>query len=98
MKRLTVVEEPEFTRRYPTDACTRVEVTTIDGRRLAAETSHPKGHRRNPLTDAEVEQKFRGLASGTLGARGCDRVLAEVWNLDKAETLDGLFESLRRAL
>ena len=97
MKKLTVVEEPEFSRRYPADACTRVEITTTDGRRVVAETSHPKGHRRNPLTDAEVEQKFRGLASGALGAKGCDRVLAEVWNLDKATTLDGLFESLQRA-
>ena len=94
MKKLTVVEEPEYTRRYPADACTRVEVTTTDGRRVVAETSHPKGHRRNPLTDAEVELKFRGLAAGSLGAKGCDRVLAEVWNLDKATTLDELFESL----
>jgi len=30
------------------------------------------------LTDGEVEAKFRSLASGTLGAKGCDRVLAEV--------------------
>ena len=97
MKKLTVVEEPEFTRRYPAESCTRVEVTTTDGRRVVAETSHPKGHRRNPLTDGEVERKFRGLASGALGARGCDRVLAEVWNLEKAATPDGLFESLERA-
>src|SRR5437867_7289642 len=96
IKKLTVVEEPEFTRRYPADACTRVEVTTTDGRQVVAETSHPKGHRRNPLTDSEVELKFRGL-SEALGAKGCDRVLAEVWNLEKAATLDGLFESLRRA-
>jgi len=92
-----VVEEPEFTRRYPAEACTRVEVTTTDGRHIVAETSHPKGHRRNPLTDGEVELKFRGLASEALGAKGCDRVLAEVWNLDKAKTLGGLFESLQRA-
>jgi hypothetical protein len=49
------------------------------------------------LTDAEVELKFRGLASGALGATGCDHVLAEVWNLDKAATLDGLFSSLERS-
>ena len=97
IKKLTVVEEPEFTRRYPAEACTRVEVTTTDGRQVVAETSHPKGHRGNPLTDGEVELKFRGLASEALGAKGCDRVLAEVWNLEKAATLDGLFESLQRA-
>jgi 2-methylcitrate dehydratase len=97
MKKLTVVEDPEFTRRYPAESCTRVELTTTDGRKLTAETSHPKGHRRNPLTDAEVELKLRGLAEGALGATGCERVLREVWSLDKATTLDGLFESLQRA-
>src|SRR5437867_2616825 len=94
IKKLEVLEEPEFTRRYPAESCTRIEVTTTDGRRVAAETSHPKGHYRNPLTDGEVEGKFRGLASGVLGAQGCDRVLREVWNFENAPTLDRLFESL----
>jgi 2-methylcitrate dehydratase len=94
IKKLAVVEEPVFTHRYPAESCTRIEVTTMDGRRMTAETSHPKGHYRNPLTDGEVEAKFRGLASGALGAQSCDRVLAEVWNLENAATLDRLFESL----
>jgi 2-methylcitrate dehydratase len=94
IKKLKVVEEPEFTRRYPAESCTRIEVTTTDGRRVVAEKRHPKGHYRNPLTDGEVEGKFRGLASGALGAQGCDRVLAEVWDLENAATLDRLFESL----
>jgi 2-methylcitrate dehydratase len=94
IKKLTVVEEPEFTRRYPAEACSRIEVTTTDGRRLSVETTHPKGHRRNPLSDGEVEAKFRGLASGPLGRERCDRMLSEVWGLENAATLDGLFESL----
>ena len=36
------------------------------------------------------------VASGALGATGCARVLADVWNLDKAATVDGLFSSLQR--
>jgi 2-methylcitrate dehydratase len=94
IKRLTVVEDPEFTRRYPAESCTRIEVTTRDGRRIAAQTSHPKGHYRNPLTDAEVEAKFRGLAGGALGETGCGRVLAAVSDLPNAATLDALLESL----
>ena len=94
IKKLKVVEEPEFTRRYPAESCTRIEVTTTDGKRVVAETSHPKGHHCNPLTDREVEEKFRGLASGALGAEGCDRALREVWNLENSPTLDRLFESL----
>jgi 2-methylcitrate dehydratase len=92
--KLTVVEEPEFTRRYPAESCTRIEVTTTDGRRLATETRHPKGHHRNPLTDEEVEMKFRALAAGVLPAAGCDRALAQTWDVANAATLDGLLAGL----
>ena len=94
IRKLTVVEDPEFTRRYPAEACTRIDVTTTDGRRLTAETRYPKGHRANPLTDAEVEAKFRGLASPVLGPEGCDRVLTHPWDLEKAVRLEPLFDSL----
>ena len=94
IKKLTVVEEPEFTARYPAESCTRVEVTTTDGRRVTAETSHPKGHSRNPLTDREVEAKFRGLVARTLGDDRCGQVLARALELEKAATLDALFDSL----
>src|SRR5438094_5924319 len=94
IKKLTVVEEPEFTRRYPAESCSRVDVTLADGQRLTAETRHPRGNYRNPLTDAEVEAKFRGLAEHALGKDRCDRVLSEVWKVDQAATLDPLLESL----
>ena len=94
IKKLAVVEEPEFTRRYPAESCTRIEVTTTDGRRVAAETSHPKGHYGNPLTDTEVEEKFRGLAAEALEPKACDRALAGAWNLENSADLDKLFESL----
>jgi len=64
------------------------------GRCLVAETSHPMGHFLNPLTDAEVEAKFRGLAEGVLPPGRCDETLAQIWALDHAPDLDALFESL----
>lgn len=94
IKKLTIVEEPEFTRRYPAESCSRIEAKTTDGRRVAAQTNYPKGHCQNPLSDREVEGKFRGLAVGALGAQGCARVLDEIWNLENATTLDRLFESM----
>src|SRR5215471_14395964 len=95
IEKLRVTEEPDFTRRYPAEACTRIEVTTTSGRRVTAETTHPKGHHRNPLTDEEVEQKFRALAGTALGTERCGQVLRHLWTLDTLPTLDGLFETLR---
>ena len=94
IKKLRVTEDPDFTRRYPAESCSRIEVATTDGRRFSVETNYPKGHRRNPLTDQEVEGKFRGLACSALDTKGCDGVLAKIWHLDKAATLDRLFDSL----
>ena len=94
IKKLTVVEDPDFTRRYPAEACTRIDVTTTDGRRLTAETSYPKGHRRNPLTDPEVEAKFRSLASPALGSEACAEILAHSWDLENAARLEPLLDSL----
>jgi len=42
IKKLTVVEDPEFTRRYPAESCTRIEVATTDGRRLMEESRYPR--------------------------------------------------------
>src|SRR5262249_38790544 len=95
IEKLTVTEEPDFSRRYPAEACTRIDVTTTSGRRVTVQTTHPKGHRRNPLSDEEVERKFRGLAEPALGAERAGRVLSHAWSLETLPTLDGLFETLR---
>lgn len=84
----------EYLSDYPAESCTRIEVATTDGLRLTAQISHPKGHYRNPLTDGELEAKFRALAAAALGPERCERVLAEAWGLENTATLDGLFESL----
>ena len=47
IKKLTVVEEPEFTRRYPAESCTRIEVTTTGRAAGGGRDEHPKGHYRN---------------------------------------------------
>ena len=62
MRKVHVSENPDFTARYPAEQPCRMEVVGRSGERFYAETSHPKGHPMNPLTDAELEDKFHGLA------------------------------------
>ena len=61
---------------------------------MAAETVYPKGHRSNPMSDAEVEAKFRTLASGALSDDQCSRALDLAWSLNKLPNLDDLYDSL----
>jgi 2-methylcitrate dehydratase len=92
--KMTIVEDAELTRRFPQEAHTWMEVTSVSGQRFVAETAYPKGHQRNPLQDAELEAKFRHLAQGVLPEVQCRAALAQLWSLDQAANLRVLFDSL----
>ena len=41
-----------------------------------------KGHYKNPMSDAEVEAKFRGLAQNALTPAQTDRLLQALWKVE----------------
>jgi 2-methylcitrate dehydratase len=92
--KMTIEEDPDFTHRFPEELNCRIEVTTTSGQRLTAETAYPKGHRHNPLQDAELATKFQRLADGVLTAQQCHAALAQLWSLEQASSLRVLFDSL----
>ncbi len=94
MSRMTLAEEPEFTARYPGEYNCRITLTGSDGNIHAAHATWPKGHRSNPMSDAEVEAKFRNFAGVALTSEQCDLALEAIWNLDKLPNLDAVFDSL----
>jgi len=59
----TVVEDAEFERRYPDQYSSAVTITMKDGTEYTAVVDNPKGDKRNPVTHADVENKFRYLAN-----------------------------------
>jgi 2-methylcitrate dehydratase len=94
MTKMTVEEEPEFTQRFPEELNCAIEVTTVSGRQIVARTAYPKGHRHNPMQDAEVESKFRHLADGVLTEQQCRAALTHLWSLEQAPNLHALLDSL----
>ena len=95
MGKVHVGENAAFTARYPAEQPCRMEVVTRSGERFYAETSHPKGHPVNPLTDAELEDKFHGLASGVLAKEQRDRALDALWSLERVEEIGPLLSMFR---
>ncbi len=49
-----------------------------------------KGHFKNPLSDAEIEAKFRALAAGVLSKEQTDRLLAALWRMEEHSTIHEL--------
>ncbi|MDR3633874.1 MAG: MmgE/PrpD family protein [Isosphaeraceae bacterium] len=75
VKRTVVVEDANLTAEYPAAIPNRVRVTLSDGRTLQSTVRHPPGHDKNPLSDAQLRQKFDGLVVPVLGP---DRA-QEIW-------------------
>jgi 2-methylcitrate dehydratase len=94
MSRIRVAEDPELTRRFPQELASRIEVTTRSGLRFTERADYPKGHARNPMTDADVETKFRDLSADVLGRIQSDGALEALWRLEEVSRIGALVDLL----
>lgn len=62
---------------------TKVAVVTNDGRRIERFLRIPKGQPQNKMTAAEMEEKFRGLASLILPRENIDRLVEKIYRLEE---------------
>ena len=94
MARMTMTEGPGFTENYPDQYNCRIEVVASGGNRYEAGTSYPKGHKHNPLSDREVDQKFINLASAVLSEQQCSQALSLLWRIEEEPDLTCLLETV----
>lgn len=66
------------------------EVVLTDGARKIFRVEYHRGHYRNPMTDAELEEKFRQMAQHHLPAARVDRLLKLIWGIDNERKVDDL--------
>jgi 2-methylcitrate dehydratase len=85
MERIAVVRNAELTQGYPEGIPNRLEVTLRSGEQLTHQVTYPRGHARNPMTDAEVEEKFGRLAAPVLPRERVDRCLKTLWRLEEID-------------
>ncbi len=72
-----------------------VEVETVDGNRLVARCDHPRGSAENPLTRAQIENKFRLYAKERLSDAHIAAVIKSVAQLDRLKSVAELTAMLR---
>ena len=76
---VTVSDVDELTVLCPQKRVAEVMVNTKNGV-FFKRVDYPKGEPENPLTQEELEEKFRGLAMyGGLNSAECDEVINEIW-------------------
>jgi 2-methylcitrate dehydratase len=81
--KVRVHRNAELSARYPAGIPNRLVVTLADGRRLERLVEFPRGHAKNPLSDADLEGKFRRLVEPRYGKERANRLLQTCWDLEK---------------
>lgn len=95
MDRIKISENAEFSRRYPASMDCRIEIRTKQGARIVEEGSHPKGHAKNPMSDAEVEEKFWDLCRGKVVRSQGQAILDATWGLHEMGDVNTLISLIR---
>src|SRR2546429_258963 len=95
LKKVEVVADPEIEKVFPALQRVVVNITTIEGRTFSKQLDYPKGDPRNPLTDAEVEEKFAALADGVLSAGAQKKLIDAIWNLEKVGSVSKLMALMK---
>jgi 2-methylcitrate dehydratase len=94
--KVRVEEDPDFTAMYPDKGiATRVTAREPGGREVTAQVTLPKGHPMNPMSKADIEDKFLRLTRDNLGEGDAKKVLSRLWKIEQEKDLTELLALLR---
>ena len=81
-QRVKVAVSAEADQRMPEAMRCHFTLVTKAGVTLTTMVDYHKGHYKNPLSDSEVEAKFRTLATPMLASAQTDRLLEALWKME----------------
>ena len=88
--KVEVTVDPEIEAGFPNHRAARIEIETTGGEILKHHAPTRKGDPDNPLSDAELAQKFLELTGPVLGETEAQALLDGLWGLEKAAELTAL--------
>ena len=95
VSRVEVTVSEEANRMAPEAMLCEVEVVTSNGERHSRRVAYHKGHYKNPLSDIELEDKFRSLAGPVLAKERVEGLLDRLWRLEDVADIGEIFELTR---
>lgn len=87
MARICLTVDPELDARFPGRRAARVRFSTMDGRQGEYLQPTRKGDPEQPLTDAELSDKFMELATPVLREARASALLTRLWRLDACDQM-----------
>lgn len=93
LKNVTVVERPKFTKLFDkggTVNASDVVIKLKNGKTIKEEVIYSKGHPKNPMSDEDMESKFRKLAKNHISSEKADKIIELIWDLEKVKDISKL--------
>ena len=72
-----------------------LEIVLKSGERKTVRVEYHRGHFKNPMTDGEMEEKFRSMAHKHLSAHRVDSLLRHLWALESVPKVGELIAATR---
>ncbi len=94
IQKISVSRNTELSAQYPEASPNDVRIELRSGKVLQRRVTYGRGHPKNPMTDAEVEAKFRGLVRPILSEQRMNQVLETIWKLEEVSELGSLFSMI----
>ncbi len=87
------MRNPEHNKQYPEAFPCLIEIKTKSGKTFIKIVTYPKGHPKNPLTDRELEEKFKTLNSDLIKDNTVNEIIDNIWSLESLNDI-GCFMKL----
>ena len=94
LERTQVVVAEDLTAKYPAAWPTRVTLTLSDGASLTGSSDYPRGNPENPVSTAQLEDKFRSLVTPRFGEATAERAIEAVQLLETCDDVSTVFRDL----
>jgi 2-methylcitrate dehydratase len=95
LRKVELVGDPTVDAAFPKLQKTIVHVRLATGETLTHQLDYPKGDPRNPLTDAEIEEKYLSLTEGILSSSSQKRLKESIWELERASSVTDLMSLMK---
>ena len=97
-ERVTVEADPEMSRVFPQQWPAHIRVVLRDGRSLERLVPYPKGEPEAPMTESEIRDKFRELATVAVTDVAIDSIIRAVDDLDRSPGLGPALDAITHGL
>lgn len=94
IKKIEVAENEECNQLRPDSSPNRIDITTKNSEKFSEMVQYHRGHHQNPLSDAEVAQKFYSLTRGLLLPVRSQELISLVWNLEQVKDTSRIMQLL----